>query len=573
MAENTLKIILPYPNTYTEMFFTNVLQRPHRFLYLVEKEQKIYQKNITFDYKELEEGDIWIIGAEVLKRLFRISGVTKYHGTYQSLLSKEAGKEIKVGVLIDPNVIQVYPTKEQLILAGVNSLLNYEERTFSKNYIIAKNSKDIETIIKKIDESEKLVIDLETTSLYPHKGDIILYVFSPAPHISFVIPETLVTNKLREKFNEWFTTKHLIFHNMKFDYKWLKHKGYKLHTDINKLDDTLLLYYCINENEAKDLKSLALKFTDLGDYDRELQSEKKKICKLNKLKVAEFSYDMLPPEVLGLYAVKDGDATSQLYKQFIEKIGRPNHYLLMLEYSLALLEVELIGGPIDVERITELEQAYIEKINEYRAVLEEVVKDVLPEFNPASPKQVAIALYDILGYEVKNTTPSGAPATDQDTIEELKKQAPHKFLDALINFRKAQKFLTTYILSIKDNLDKDNRIRTNFNVTGTVSGRLSSSGTINFQNIPSRDKTIKGLFRASKPGWYIYQQDLQTAEVWMAAYLSGDKFLQQVFLSGGDFHGHVAKRVFKLDCDANEVKQKYPELRQAAKAINYTGRL
>ena len=142
-----------------------------------------------------------------------------------------------------------------------------------------------------------------------------------------------------------------------------------------------------------------------------------------------------------------------------------------------------------------------------------------------------------------------------------------------MQYRKSFKFYTTYVLAIKENLDEDGRIRTNFNITGTVSGRLSSSGTINFQNIPSKDKDIKKLFVPEEKDWFIYQQDLKTAEVWMAAYLSDDKFLQEVFKSGGDFHGHVAKRVFKLDCDSNEVKEKYPELRQAAKAINYTGRL
>lgn len=564
-----LKIILPYPNDFTMGYLSGVLKVPHRFLFLVETEQKIYKKNITFDYNELREGKIWAVGAEVLKHLFRITGVTKYNGTVQKLYSKEIDAEVEVGILIDPSIIQVYPTKERMILQAINSLLNHTENSHEKNYIIAETKDEINKIIEEIDKSDKLVIDLETSSLYPHKGKILLYVFSTAPHNGFVIPEDLVTDDLRQKFNEWFTNKHLIFHNLKFDYKWLKFNGYRLHSDLDKLDDTMLMAYCIDENESKGLKELALKYTDLGDYERELQSTKKKLCKMFRIKLSDFSYEMLPPEVLGQYAVRDGDATSQLYEIFINKLGRPSHYILMLEYSLHLIDVELNGGPINVERLKETEQEYLQKLQSYKDILSEVVGDHLPDFNPASPKQVATVLYDILGYEVIKTTDSGAPSTDQNTIENLKKQKDHPFLDALINFRKTQKFYSTYILPIKENLDYDNRIRTNFNVTGTVSGRLSSSGTINFQNIPSRDKVIKSLFTTSRKGWYIYQQDLQTAEVWMAAYLSGDEFLQNVFLSGGDFHGHVAKRVFNLDCEASEVKQKYPELRQAAKAITF----
>ena len=42
-----------------------------------------------------------------------------------------------------------------------------------------------------------------------------------------------------------------------------------------------------------------------------------------------------------------------------------------------------------------------------------------------------------------------------------------------------------------------------------------------------------------------------------------------VFRSGGDFHSTIAKKVFKLDCPVEKVKDLYPLLRQAAKAITF----
>jgi len=47
-------------------------------------------------------------------------------------------------------------------------------------------------------------------------------------------------------------------------------------------------------------------------------------------------------------------------------------------------------------------------------------------------------------------------------------------------------------------LDMDSRLRTNFNIHITTSGRLSSSGKLNLQQLPRDDKTVKKCIRARK---------------------------------------------------------------------------
>ena len=126
----------------------------------------------------------------------------------------------------------------------------------------------------------------------------------------------------------------------------------------------------------------------------------------------------------------------------------------------------------------------------------------------------------------------------------------------------------TYISNIRKGVDKDGRLRSGFNIHGTTSGRLSSSGNLNYQNIPRDNKDIKKLFRA-RPGYKIIQCDLGTAEVYYAAMLSGDQFLQKAFIDKLDFHSYVAKQMFNLDCDVDEVKKIYPAQRQYAKAITF----
>ena len=176
-------------------------------------------------------------------------------------------------------------------------------------------------------------------------------------------------------------------------------------------------------------------------------------------------------------------------------------------------------------------------------------------------------LFDYVGLTpTGKKTATGAVSTDAEVLEKLAEE--HPLPGAILKVRQLGKIQNTYISKILPELDKDGRIRTNFNLIFTTSGRLSSSGKFNAQQIPRDDPIIKGCIRAT-PGYTIVSQDLTTAEMYYAAVLSGDKNLQQVFISGGDFHSTIAKMVFNLPCPVDEVKKLYPEMRQSAKAISF----
>lgn len=57
--------------------------------------------------------------------------------------------------------------------------------------------------------------------------------------------------------------------------------------------------------------------------------------------------------------------------------------------------------------------------------------------------------------------------------------------------------------------------------------------------------------------------------MYIAAALSGDKNLQQIFIDGVDYHGRMSCIKFGLSCSANEVKEYFPELREQAKKISF----
>jgi len=67
----------------------------------------------------------------------------------------------------------------------------------------------------------------------------------------------------------------------------------------------------------------------------------------------------------------------------------------------------------------------------------------------------------------------------------------------------------------------------------------------------------------------IIAADYSNLEVRVLAHFCEDQNLLSMFAAGEDTHGSTAVNMFELDCTANEAKDLYPELRQAAKTLNF----
>jgi DNA polymerase I-like protein with 3'-5' exonuclease and polymerase domains len=237
------------------------------------------------------------------------------------------------------------------------------------------------------------------------------------------------------------------------------------------------------------------------------------------------------------------------------------------------MDMEEVGIPISRERMEAANKYLDEEVQRAKEAIygfDEVKlfeQDTGKIFNPNSVMQLRVVLFDYLGLEpTGKKTATGAISTDAEVLEQLSEE--HPLPKAILKVRQLGKIQNTYIQKILPELDRDSRIRTNFNLTFTTSGRLSSSGKFNAQQIPRDDPIIKGCIQAPA-GYKIVSQDLTTAEMYYAAVLSGDKNLQKVFSSGGDFHSTIAKMVFNLPCEVEDVKKQYGSMRQSAKAISF----
>lgn len=187
------------------------------------------------------------------------------------------------------------------------------------------------------------------------------------------------------------------------------------------------------------------------------------------------------------------------------------------------------------------------------------------EFNINSPKQMGEVLFVKMGLKVKNQkkTAGGQASTKESELEKMRDLSP--IIPLILSYRELQKMLSTYIDNIPNMVAFDGRLHARFLQTGTTTGRMSSADP-NLQNIPNRTdlgREIRQAFRASE-GCKLVAFDYSQVELRIAAFLSGDKKLIEIFKNGEDVHTAVAAEVFGLPPEKVD-----KEMRRRAKIINF----
>jgi len=224
--------------------------------------------------------------------------------------------------------------------------------------------------------------------------------------------------------------------------------------------------------------------------------------------------------------------------------------------------MEKVGVQIDKGELAKLSKEYHAKLS---AIEQKIWDHAGGEFNINSPKQLGEILFMKLGLKPKNQkkTGSGALSTKESELEKMREM--HPIIDLIIEYREFQKLLSTYIDVIPELLDKDGRLHAKFLQAGTTTGRMASSNP-NLQNIPNESelgRNIRAAFVADN-GTKLLSFDYSQAELRIAAFLSDDKKLIEIFKNNEDVHTAVASEVFNVPL--GEVDK---EMRRRAKVINF----
>lgn len=181
----------------------------------------------------------------------------------------------------------------------------------------------------------------------------------------------------------------------------------------------------------------------------------------------------------------------------------------------------LITSPIVIQFIQQLRQQKVDSDNLKLKTKTRLLSEVGHiTFNPNSGPQVQALLYDVLKLPVIDLTDSKQPSVSGKTLKKLihhTTDPSHKqILTDLIEYVAVDKILSAFIprfLEAPLAEDGMHYLFGNFNLGGTVSGRLSSSGP-NLQQIPSNSKyakLIKACF-VSAPGWLFCGADSASLE-------------------------------------------------------------
>ena len=330
----------------------------------------------------------------------------------------------------------------------------------------------------------------------------------------------------------------LIFHNIAFDVTVLIYQLFMkdvldqegllngLGIMLKNWEDTkLMTYLCTNSCSGN---NLGLKYQAQAYAGNWAQDEISNI-------------DKIPEEDLLRYNLIDGLSTWFVYEKYKDTLVAEKQDKLYREIfkptTKDIIQMQLTGIPLNYDKVLEAEQKLNDDKNQALSVItankyvikfKEVLNqeavdkynsthkkqitlaDVDESFNPNSGIQIKKLLYDLIKLPVINLTESKQPATDGDTLKALLNHTTDKdvlgLLQALIDYSAVEKILSAFIPTFKKATpasDGRRYIYGNFNLGGTVSGRLSSSKP-NLQQIPATGskyaKLIKSCFQAPK-GW------------------------------------------------------------------------
>lgn len=168
------------------------------------------------------------------------------------------------------------------------------------------------------------------------------------------------------------------------------------------------------------------------------------------------------------------------------------------------------------------------------------------DFNPNSVAQIRKILFEDLRLPKLELKESGVASTEAAVLEKMR--GMHPFVDQVLEYRKLEKMDGTYATGMMAHILSDGRIHPTFRLDGTETMRISSENP-NGQNIP-RAETIEGRMARNgfiaSPGRIIVELDQSQIELRVAAGMSGDPHMIDIFKSGQDYHMRTAQLVSQL---------------------------
>lgn len=472
----------------------------------------------------------------------------------------------------DNNVIQKAKTKSTVtkksggsIVDRVKTIVAKVETALGKyadETLVIQDEQTLSDYINICIKNGICAIDTETTGLDPLVDELVgvcLYTpeqqpaYIPVNHISYVtgqkIKNQLSLDCVGKELARLDGTDIDMF-NAPFDIRFVKS-----HTNVRLKCtwDAYLASRCLNENEPnKGLKKLHQKYILKGQEDAFKYDELFK----------GVDYRMIPIKTAALYAAHDPKITWE-YAEYQRNIFKTRENLKDVFWVFQNIEMPIVdvvvdmednGVAFDTEYAQELHEKYHKILDEKEANFHKVCEMYADEIsayegkvkldspiNIQSVPQLQTLLYDIAKVSpvIDKKTKQPSRSTSEDTLKQLK----NPIADAILDYRAFSTLVSTFIDKLPECVNKkDGRIHCKFNQYGADTGRFSSQDP-NMQNIPSHNKDIRKMFKATE-GYLMMSADFSQQEVKGMAQMCGDEGMIEAFRQGKDFYAEIASVAF-----------------------------
>lgn len=446
-------------------------------------------------------------------------------------------------------------------------------------------------------QSGEYVLDVETTGLDIYNDILVgICLYTPGETSAYVpfnhtdlqnvrVADQMSEEQVRDILLPYLQDQELrcINHNIKFDNKKLAWDWKQV--IVNIYWDTQIAGNVLNENEPHKLKPMYNKYILHGKGSGEDYKD--------LFDGIPFNY--VPIDIATVYGANDGFKTYALYK-FQAQYLREDHpredfrkmYYVFREVEMPLIplctDMEMRGVEIREDFAKELSEdfnkelveveakcdAYVEQFKQYildHNNLMRLTKGTC-KINYSSPQQVAALFYDI--FKLKSVSRKEPRGTGDKIIQKFLSTAKKKdtkksrefaeFLENYQRFKEIKKLLGTYVDKIPQVKEpKINAVYTTYNQYGAKTGRFSSSDTvskINLQNIPSKEKRIRKIFKA-RDGYKLVGGDFSQIEPRVLAFLSGDESMINAYKEGKDLYAIMGSQVYQLPYE--DCREFYPD--------------
>jgi DNA polymerase-1 len=413
---------------------------------------------------------------------------------------------------------------------------------------------------------KRVAVDTETTGLNWWECELTdIGLYCPDAGVSGVI-STLddgVAAEAKAEIQRWSSGTTTILHNAKFDYHFL---------NVNPRDygwnciDTTVLIHLLDSRYLKSLVSAEMVF--LGE------SSKRGYVEQAPLKSKIWTW---PMDLRAVYCENDAIVTYQLAEELVPQVtdwGLWGLFQKDMQYLSVIYDIETYGIVADQEFMANSKRALDKRL---LFLAEQLYEAVGHEFNWRSTKQLSKALYDDLGIPKPKNPFAGADGIDHSRFADAGKykstctstflltEKVHHPCGELVSALRETALMISFLKKWHELVATDGIFHSNFNITGTRTGRLSSSKP-NLQNVPSE---VRGRFTQSvftgdttrteeynlrkafvaREGMIFLSVDYSQMEIRTFAILSKDPNMLKAITSGEDVHLYIALKIWG-DCGA-----------------------